>query len=214
MLLKLQWYDFTFRYRKGKDMTAADALSRSYLPNNEPELEVADVKAFDLLSVSRERQEDIRERTLNELQGLYTVTVIINGWPDTKNETPVSVRDYWTSRSELSVMDGVIFKGMRIVIPPTLRSNMLSLIHKYHLGIVKCKQRAREVMYWPGMNSQIEQLVKDCEKYATFQNTQPTESLKPTPVPDLPYAVVGSDLFDFESKKYLVVVDYILTKVY
>lgn len=187
-------------------MAAADALSRAFLPNSEPDLEIADVKAFDLLSVSRKRQEDIKERTLNELQGLYTV--IINGWPDTKNETPVSVRDYWTSRSELSVMDGVIFKGMRIVIPPTLRSHMLSLIHKSHLGIVKCKQRAREVMYWPGMNSQIEQLVKDCEKCATFQNSQPPESLKPTPVPDLPYAVVGCDLFDFESKKYLVVVDY------
>lgn len=85
---------------------------------------------------------------------------------------------------------------------------MLSLIHKSHLGIVKCKQRARKVMYWPGMNSQIEQLVKDCEKCVTFQNSQPPESLKPTPVPDLPYAVVGCDLFDFESKKYLVVVDY------
>uniref|UniRef100_A0A8W8JBT8 Uncharacterized protein n=1 Tax=Magallana gigas TaxID=29159 RepID=A0A8W8JBT8_MAGGI len=58
------------------------------------------------------------------------------------------------------------------------------------------------------MNSQIEQLVKDCEKCATFQNSLPPESLKPTPVPDLPYAVVGCDLFDFESKKYLVVVDY------
>lgn len=70
MLLKLQWYDPTFRYRNGKDMTAADVFSRAYLPNNEPDLEVADVKAFDLLSVSRERQEDIRQRTLNELQGL------------------------------------------------------------------------------------------------------------------------------------------------
>ena len=206
MLLKLQWYDLTFKYRKGKDMVAADALSRAYLPNNEPDLDIADMKAFDLLSVSKERQEDIRERTLTELQGLYTV--IVNGWPDTKHETPVSIRDFWTSRDELSVMDGVIFKGMRIVIPPTLRSHMLSLIHQSHLGIVKCKQRAREVMYWPGMNSQIEQLVKDCDKCATFQNKQSPESLRPTPVPDLPYAIVGCDLFDFNSRKYLLVVDY------
>lgn len=103
---------------------------------------------------------DIRERTLYELQGLYTA--IINGWPDTKNETPVSMQEYWTSRSELSVMDEIIFKGMRIVIQTTLRSHTLNLIHKSYLGIVKCKQRAREVIYWPGMNSQIEQLVKDC----------------------------------------------------
>nr|XP_022322992.1 uncharacterized protein K02A2.6-like [Crassostrea virginica] len=147
------------------------------------------MKAFDFLSVSKERQEDIRERALTELQGLNTV--IVNGWPDTKHETPVSIRDFWTSRDELSVMDGVIFKGMRIIIPPTLRSHMLSLIHQSHLGIVKCKQRAREVMYWPGMNSQIEQLVKDCDKCATFQNKQSPESLRPTPVPDLPYAIVA-----------------------
>lgn len=44
---------------------------------------------------------------------------------------------------------------MRIVIPPTLRSHMLSLIHQSHFGIIKCKQLAREVMYWPGMNSQF-----------------------------------------------------------
>lgn len=43
MLLKLQWYDFTLRYRKGKDMAAADALSRAFLSNNEPDLEIADV---------------------------------------------------------------------------------------------------------------------------------------------------------------------------
>ena len=61
------------------------------------------------MSLSRERQENIRERTLTELQGLYTV--ILNGWPDTKDETPVSVRDFWISRDELSVMNEVTFKG-------------------------------------------------------------------------------------------------------
>ena len=205
MLLKLQWYDLTVNYRKGKDMVAADALSRAYLSDDESEIEMADMNAFDLLSVSKERQDDIRERTLTELQALYDV--IVNGWADTKIKTPVSVRDFWTSRDELSVMDGVIFKGMRIVIPPTLRPHMLSLIHQSHLGIVKCKQRAREVMYWPGMSSQIEQLINDCDKCATFKNKQSPEPLKLTPVPELPYAVVGCDLFDFESKKYLVVVD-------
>ncbi|XP_061196792.1 uncharacterized protein LOC133205066 [Saccostrea echinata] len=84
-------------------MAVTKALSRAYLPT----LDVAEMKAFDL-SVSRERQED-RERTFTELRGLYTV--IINGLLDTKNETPVSIRDYWTSHGELSVMNGVIFKS-------------------------------------------------------------------------------------------------------
>ena len=85
---------------------------------------------------------------------------------------------------------------------------MLKLIHKSHLGMVKCKQRAREVMYWPNMNSDIEKTVRDCNHCAEYQNQQPAEPLKPTMTPDLPFSKVGCDLFDFESKQYLVIVDY------
>ena len=45
---------------------------------------------------------------------------------------------------------------MRIVIPSSMRPAMLAVIHGTHLGIVKCKQRAREALYWPGMSAQIE----------------------------------------------------------
>ncbi|XP_048775461.1 uncharacterized protein K02A2.6-like [Ostrea edulis] len=58
------------------------------------------------------------------------------------------------------------------------------------------------------MNSQIEETVRNCSKCATFQNKQTPEPLKPSPVPELPYQVVGCDLFDFQSKKYLILVDY------
>jgi hypothetical protein len=59
---------------------------------------------------------------------------------------------------------------MRIVIPPNLRSHMLKLIHESYLGIVKCKQRAIEVMYWAIMNTAIEEEVRNCSKCATYQN--------------------------------------------
>ena len=77
-----------------------------------------------------------------------------------------------------------------------------------HLGIAKCKQRAREVMYWPTMNSEIDQIVSNCSVCAEKQNQQPAEPLKPTPTPDLPYNMVGCDMFEFESKKHLILVDY------
>ena len=47
------------------------------------------------------------------------------------------------------------------MVPPSMRPAMLALIHGTHLGIVKCKQRAREALYWPGMSAQIEDKVKD-----------------------------------------------------
>ncbi|XP_052762296.1 uncharacterized protein K02A2.6-like [Mya arenaria] len=134
--------------------------------------------------------------------------IIVKGWPDTRSETPFETRPYWDSRDQLSVLDSIVYKGLRIVIPPSLRDNMLRLVHKTHLGLGKSKQRAREVMYWPRMNSDIDTMVSNCSVCAEQQNQQPAEPLKPTLTPDLPYDMVGCDVFQFRSEKYLVIVDY------
>jgi hypothetical protein len=207
MLLSLQWYDLNVKYKKGQDMKLPDTLSRAYLPQSEPEIiGLESVHSVDYLSVSKEKYIEIQELTSKELGTLHKV--ILNGWPDTRQEAPIAVRPYYDSRAEMSVSDGIIFKGMRIVIPPTLREQMIRLIHESHLGIVKCKQRARETLYWPGMNSDIEEAVKNCTKCAQFQNKLPHEPLIPTPPPDLPFVEVGSDLFTIGSKDYLLLVDY------
>ena len=63
-------------------------------------------------------------------------------------------------------------------------------------------------MYWPRMNSDIEETVKNCTKCAQFQKAQQSEPLKGTVPPDLPFQEVATDLFEFESKIYLITVDY------
>ena len=208
MRLNLQQYDLDVVYRKGKEMNLPDTLSRAHLTGpSEPELDnLEQVSALDFLSVTKEKYNEIQQSTqceLNQLQAL-----ILSGWPDTRQEVPVQLRPYWDSRSELAVSDGVIYKGMRIVIPPSLRKQMLTLIHESHLGIVKCKQRAREALYWPSMNSDIEETIQNCTKCATFQSKQPSEPLMPSPTPELPFSEVGTDLFEFESRTYLLTVDY------
>ena len=55
-----------------------------------------------------------------------------------------------------------MFKGHKIIVPHALRAEMLDHIHCSHLGIVKCKCRVRETLYWPGMASQTEDLVSKC----------------------------------------------------
>uniref|UniRef100_A0A8C5Q6Q9 Gypsy retrotransposon integrase-like protein 1 n=1 Tax=Leptobrachium leishanense TaxID=445787 RepID=A0A8C5Q6Q9_9ANUR len=89
-----------------------------------------------------------------------------------------------------------------------MQAHMLKLIHQSHLGIVKNKQRAREVLYWPGMSSVIEQMVKNCGKCADFQNKLPRQPLQPTETPDLPFEDVASDLFEFQGTHYILLVDY------
>ena len=47
-------------------------------------------------------------------------SVIIMGWPDTKDELHADLRPYWSYRDELVVIDGIILKGRCIVIPSSL----------------------------------------------------------------------------------------------
>jgi hypothetical protein len=57
-----------------------------------------------------------------------------------------------------------MFKGHKIIlhVPNKLRKAMLDRNHSFHLGMVKCKIRARETLFWPGMTSSIQQVVENC----------------------------------------------------
>ena len=133
---------------------------------------------------------------------------MLTGWPEHRRAAPVAVRPYWDSRDQLSVSEGIIFKGMRIVIPPSFRPRMLEIIHESYLGMTKCKQRAREVLYWPSMNADVEATVRDCLRCAEYPNKLPPEPLSPTPKLDLPFIEVGTDLVEFQSKHYILLVGY------
>ena len=61
--------------------------------------------------------------------------------------------------SQLSVEDGLLIRGSRIVIPSYLRQDMLHRIHECHQGFVKCRERARHSVWWPGLSAQLEDLV-------------------------------------------------------
>ena len=71
------------------------------------------------------------------------------------------------------IEDGLILKGMHIVIPDKMREDILKQIHKGHLGLNKCQMRAKETVYWPGLNDQLENLILSCQlclKYSKSKN--------------------------------------------
>ena len=74
---------------------------------------------------------------------------ITQGWPSTIKEVPNVLQPYWTFREECTVDDGLVLKGTRIV----------KGIHEGHLGLNKCKLCAKDTIYWPGLNDQLEKLI-------------------------------------------------------
>ena len=77
---------------------------------------------------------------------------IQDGFPENKASCAESVQDYFNFREELVVIDGLIVKGHRIIIPSALQDEALKLLHSFHMGIIKTKDRARTSFFWPNMN--------------------------------------------------------------
>ena len=111
-------------------------------------------------------------------------------------------------RDELSVLDGLIFKGERVVVPKAARSGFLKSIHNSHLGVNGCLNRARECLYWPGMTGDIKNYVSTCEACREYEQGQRKETLISHEAPSRPWQFVAADLFELNGKSYLVTVDY------
>ena len=121
------------------------------------------------------------------------------------------LHSYWTFREELTIEDGLILKGTIIIIPNNQHKTILELIHEGHLGLNKCKLRAKETVYWLELNKQLEDLVLNCDiclKYSTAKHKLEPNLTLGQEVPLCPWTKFATDIFHFESISYLLIVDF------
>eukprot|EP00918_Siedleckia_nematoides_P018879 GHVU01040323.1.p1 GENE.GHVU01040323.1~~GHVU01040323.1.p1 ORF type:complete len:414 (+),score=37.75 GHVU01040323.1:33-1274(+) len=134
--------------------------------------------------------------------------VILTGWPKSKSSLHPFAAPYFDFRDELTVADGLIFRGERLVIPKNLRHSIKSDIHLGHSGVESSLRRAREYVYWPGMNNEIKQLIQTCETCRSYEMAQPKESLINHELPSRQWEKIGVDLFKHGEKDFLIMVCY------
>ena len=208
MMIRLQKYDVELEYVAGNKMFIADTLSRAQLPDTEVDVEFETVNYTTCLSISKERMEEIKKETDNDETFRLLKTYIQDGWPDKKKDLPPELVPYFTYKDEFSLQDGLIFKGMRVLIPKSLRRSMLQRIHSSHLGTNAALSRARECIYWPGMSNQLKNYIESCEVCRTFDKKQPKEPMMIREIPERPWQKVAADIFSFGTRQYLILVDY------
>ncbi len=177
MMLKLQPYELKLIYTSGKCIGLADCLSRFPRKDECEPLMDDDLMVCTAETISHGSHEKIATAIAMDNDMQVLMDVIKRGWPEDRSSVPSSALPYWNYRGELSVYDGLIFRGERICIPRTLRSKMLKIIHSSHTGMVKCKQRARDVVFWPSMNKQIEEIVSNCEACLKYRNKPAKEPM-------------------------------------
>ena len=212
--LRLLRFDFSISHVPGKELLIADALSRApgscALAASEccliDEAEAAADTVFSSLPASDARLDEIRQH-----QDLDPVLSLVAqymqaGWPPL-DQIPASVKPYLQDRASFSKSHGILFNGCRILIPASLRQQVLDQLHSGHLGITKCRARAQHSVWWPGLSTQLADHVANCQSCAR-DLPPPVSTLLPSRLPELPWQKVAMDFMMHDSSHYLVVVDY------
>ena len=214
LLVRLQRYDVTINYLPGKYMYVADALSRAFLPEGPVHDEMNDDVTKMIhslvknLPMTAEKLLEMKSATAEDEVLQQLIRFLTDGWPSTRANIPSTVSHYRKFRDEIYEVDGLLFFGQKLIIPQQLRPDILRRIHESHLGMEKCKSRARAVVYWPGMSADIERLVAKCSTCLKHQRSNQKEPLKPHAVPARAWQKLGTDIFEYKSKPCLVIVDY------
>ena len=86
----------------------------------------------------------------------------MHGWPD-KAKLASEEKLYLQVAADLTIQNGLLLKGSRLVIPVAMQKTILGKIHEGHQGITKCRERAKQSVWWPSLSKQIEDLVEKCD---------------------------------------------------
>ncbi|UYV63892.1 K02A2.6-like, partial [Cordylochernes scorpioides] len=221
MLLRLQRYNLELEHVQGSQMHLADIFSRACIKDVRNEnlkydvypidiiyKEIATINVMETLSVCSDTVLRIREETSSDPILCEVKKLILNGWPPNKNQTSMLTREYWNFREELTVQDGIILKNDKIVIPKKLRAEMIMKTHQGHIGINSSMRRARDNIFWPGMNAQIGQEIENCSICLSNSQNQVREPMKSHKIPNYLWERISLDIFDIFKQNYLIIVDH------
>jgi transposase InsO family protein len=223
---KIMPYNFTAEWRKGKHHQIADALSRAPIldPSAEDDemaeelhvLMCSQIKILasniddddefgDVSNVSDPILSKMAEAAKDDPDYQRLIEAVQTGFQAKSSLGKLNL--YYKLREFLSVEDGLVLYHSRIVVPKDQRSDVLKKLHASHQGIDRTKRRARQTVYWPGLTSDIMNMVAACASCQERRPSLPHEPLLQDPMPSRPFQETAADLFYHAGKHYIVYVD-------
>ena len=158
--LTLAAYQYTIKYKKGQCNANADALSRMPLSySNDCVVQPAElIYSLSLLDESPITSREIRLQVERDPVLSRVYHWVIHGWTMHDVKDP-DFKPYFQRKDELAAVDGILTWGMRVVVPPASRAQILKILHDTHIGISRMKALARSYVLWPGIDTSIEEEV-------------------------------------------------------
>ena len=200
--LKLQGFSREIKLIKGKE-NPADYLSRHPLPisrcSKEERRDYADIENYlfvvanmlpEAITNARVQEETCKDVTLSKIIDLLHSGV--TSLPSNIDKNLQPFRFIWTA---LSTVGGLLLRGDRVVLPKSLIKDALKIAHAGHMGICKTKRYLRSCVWFPNMDSLVEEEVRRCIPCAAVTPSSVSEPLLMTPLPPEPWQLIAADIF-------------------
>nr|VZI26728.1 unnamed protein product [Spirometra erinaceieuropaei] len=194
-------YDFDIRYCRTTDFGQADALSRLISNQQEPEEDTVITAISIEDDVRRQLSDairgipvtaaDIRHATEQDPVLRQAITYVQTCWPTTA--LAGDLRQLFLRRASLSVVDSCLMFSDRVVIPSSLRPTVIRQFHAAHPGTSRMKSIARSFAYWPGIDSDVDDLVRRCSRCQQAAKMPPRQLPVPWEPPERPWSRVHID---------------------
>ena len=211
MRLRLQGFDFTVFYRPGKS-NPSDYISRHPVVQVES---MSDDLSDSYLNMIVEKEliksisvEDVRKATAEDLKFQRIMKLLMKGSKvDRREYDLIDFRKVWDT---LSINDGLLLKGEKIVVPKSLEEDIIRIGHEGHMGIVKCKQLLRSKVWFPGMDMKVEKEIKGCLACQSVVDRVKCENIEVSLLPSGPWEELSVDLWGPtpEGDYLLVLIDH------
>ena len=197
--LRLMQFNYTISHIPGKLLYTADTLScapvdsteKTALVDTETEMFVQAV--ISQLPVSTSRLDDFRKAQNDDSTCCRLTKFCKEGWPS-RHDLSGELCCYFTVKDHLSIADNLLLYGNRIIIPHSMRDEILRKVHAGHQGIKRCRLRLATPVWWPGVSKEIEQFIKLCP-VCMKNTTSHTEPLLQPALPSHPWEKIAADFF-------------------
>ncbi len=201
----MQAYEYTIVYKPGKEHANTDALSRCSVPDMALETDSEDRKLL-LEDIPLVTAENVRPWTAKDPILARVRQVLLMGGVFQK-ESP-EFKLYAARQTELSVQDGCILWGARVIVPLQGRKDVLQQLHQCHPGISRMKALARSYFWWPKLDDDIEALAKSCSKCQEHRKALAIAPLHPWEWPEKLWKRIHIDYAGpFLGHMFLILID-------
>ena len=198
------------KYTPGKEVYVADTLNRAYLPNESVSASVAaisEASSAENLAVSANRLKILRTASRNDVSLQQVATLVDKGWP-AGHEVPDVAMPYDSVRSILTLDNDLLFKDNQLVLPSSMRDDMMDCAHTSHDGIGACLRRMRECIFRPGISKNMKERISTCDICLSHAYSQMKEPIIQQCIGETPWSTIGAYLCKLHGIMLLVVNDY------